>query len=181
MSTPAPGRRIASRKRRPSPSLDRLTVTGLALVGLAAVTAIGVGLVHAEPDPAARPSTVAVDETSTACLGNGPGGGTQVLTLAAPLADETGAADDGALAVGEPGKAREGAAPPRGRLRPADAPGNDEAVVVMATGSAAVGRATFLTERPGGDLLAAQECLPARCQDARSLYKTRWFSLRFTY
>lgn len=164
MSTPTTGRRIAVRQRRRA---DRGAVVGIVLVALSGVLLATAGLVEAEPEQAGSPSTVAVDNVATACLGSPAAGRARAYTLAAPLAQTPdGAADEGTLTAGPVGG--QGAprnSTTRGELGTLEAPGRGSALAVTATGDAAVGRGTFQVEQAeDGTALAAQECLAPRAR-----------------
>jgi hypothetical protein len=162
MSTPTPGRRVAKRQRRRP---DRKALVGAGAVALAALLLAAASWVEAEPGPSARPVTVAVDRTTTACLGTRTAGSADVLTLAAPLPSEVaGAGEDGTLEVATGDESgREVDAGDRGALRTLEAPTAGAAAVVTATGEPAVGRATFQIDRsPGDALVGVQECWSPR-------------------
>lgn len=161
MSTPNAGRRIAARRRtRPSSS----AVAGLVLVASAGLLLVAGGQVEASTEPSPRPTSVPVDELTTACLGWPGKASAESSTLAAPLpSDDTEEQDAGGLTVGPVGeKPRKERAGTRGALRSLDAPGSGEALTVTATGAAAVGRATFQVDRGEAAGLATQECLQPR-------------------
>jgi hypothetical protein len=161
MSTPTPGRRVARRQRRRP---DGVALLGVGAVALSALLLAAASWVEAEPEQTTRPTKVAVDRTTTACLGTRVSGSAQVSTLAAPLQSEAaGAGEGGTLEVGPGEGGREVDAGARGALRNLEAPDAGAALVVTATGEPAVGRATFQVDRsPGEALVGVQECLPPR-------------------
>lgn len=164
MSTPSAGRRVATRRRpRPSRRPARGAAVGAALVVLAAALLVLGGMVEAPPEAAPRPSSVPVDEVTTACLGWPGAASGQSWTLAAPVPDTGDASDGGDLTTGPVGsKGTPEVQGARGRVRTLDPPGSGEGLVVTATGSAAVGRATFQADRADGAGFALQQCLQAR-------------------
>lgn len=162
MSTPSGGRRAATRRRpRPSPRPTGGGLGAFVLLLLAGALLAGGSLVQASPEPAARPTSVPVDEVTTACLGWPKAGSSDASTLAAPVPD---AGDSGgAVSVGPVGK--KGSGEPvggRGRVRGIEAARAGEGVVLTATGAAAVGRATFQSDHAGGAGVASQQCLAPR-------------------
>jgi hypothetical protein len=165
MSTPVTGRRAAARQR---PRLDAGAVAGLVLVVLAGGLLAAAGLAQAEPEPPARPSTVTVDQVTTACLGSPERPDSRVSTVTVPLPEGAEAAAQGAgkgtLAAGppeqEPGPRAAGA---RGRLHGLDAPDAGAALAVEATGEAALGRITAQADTADAGL-ADQECLAPRAR-----------------
>jgi hypothetical protein len=164
MSTPTPGRRVARRQRRRP---DRGALVGVGAVALAALLLAAASWVEAEPEQPARPTTVAVDRTTAACLGTRASGSAEVFTLAAPLQSEVAdAGEGGTLEVGTgDGPGREVEPGDRGALRTLEAPTAGAALVVTATGEPAVGRATFQVDRsPDDALVGVQECLPPRAR-----------------
>ena len=162
MSTPTPGRRAARRAApRPRPSFDRSSLKGVALVAVAALLLLAAGIVEAQPEPAAAPTEVPIDQVTTACLGSPVDGESETSTLAAPLPDAPDAGSVMAGSVGAQPKAQGNDS--RGEQRKLDAPGSGSALMVTASDVAAIGRSTFLVDRPRGRrALATQECLPAR-------------------
>jgi hypothetical protein len=163
MSTPTTGRRIAVRQRR-RPGRD--AVAALAVILLAGALLLVTGLVQAEPDPAAEPTTTAVDHVATACLASPVAGAASAQTFAAPLPDPPGEAEEGSLTAGPVGSGTRpvtGAA--RGELQALEAPPRGGAAAVTATGAAAVGRGTFQVDQAqDGASLAAQECAAPRAR-----------------
>jgi Family of unknown function (DUF5719) len=156
MSTSAPGRRVAAR-RRPRPTRGGIAAAVIVLlaVGLLAAGA----LAQASPETRPRPTSVPVEQVTTACLGWPQAASGEISTVAAPLPEDAPEAEGGELttaAVG--GKPKEQAAGDRGAVRTLDAPGREEALAVSATGGAAVGRATFQVDRADGAGLALQQC-----------------------
>jgi hypothetical protein len=164
MSTPTPGRRVARRQRRRP---DRGALVGVVAVALAALLLAAASWVEAEPEQPARPTTVAVDRTTAACLGSRASESAEVFTLAAPLQSEVAdTGEGGTLEVGSgDGPDREVESGDRGALRTLEAPTAGAALVVTATGEPAVGRATFQVDRsPDDALVGVQECLPPRAR-----------------
>jgi hypothetical protein len=165
MSTPATGRRVARRERRP---LDLLTVVGAVLVVLSGALLLAAGAVEPEPEPAPQAGAVPVDETTTACAAFPGAASGEAWTLAAPLPD---AGDGGSLVAGPVG----------GRTEPVDTAGRGAldrldlaigaeaadgwALGVAAEGEAAVGRGTFVADRARDTTaLGVQECLAPRAR-----------------
>jgi hypothetical protein len=163
MSTPTPGRRVAKRQRRRP---DRAALAGFGAVALAASLLAAASWVEPEPEPPARPTMVAPDRTTTACLGTRTPGSAEVLTLAAPLpSEDAGSGEDGgALEVVTGGESdREVGVGDRGALQTLEAPTAGAAAVVNATGEPAIGRATFQVDRsPDEALVGVQECQAPR-------------------
>jgi hypothetical protein len=162
MSTPTPGRRVARRQRRRP---DRTAFVGAGAVALSALLLAAASWVEAEPEQPARPTTVAVDRTITACLGTRGADASDTFTLAAPLPPEVEVTEGGGTLTVTTGEepAREVGAGDRGAVRTLEAPAAGAALVVAATGEHAAGRATFQVDRsPDDALVGVQECRPPR-------------------
>lgn len=161
MSSPSAGRRVATRRRprpRPRPGRGAAGAAGLVVAGV--LLLVGGGLVHASPSKPARPTRVPVENVDTACLGWPKGASSQGSTLAAPLTG-VGHTSGGQVTVGPVGqKATVQPSGARGELRSLEAARQGGAVALNATGGAAVGRATFQTDRAEGSGIALQDCLP---------------------
>ncbi len=191
MNAPAPGRRVAERKRaRPRlpgsgrsgpgrsgsgrsgpgrPSLSAAgpgALAGLVLVLLAGVLVATAGFLGSETEPTGGVSKVPVTETSGACLGSPWEGSARAATVAAPLPQGSAPeSEPGRLTSADVGsKARPVKETERGVLAPLKAPSGGSALAVTATGDAAVGRGTFQTEAVSGAGLATQECLAPRAR-----------------
>ena len=167
MSTPTPGRRAAARQRPKLRMPGRGAAPGIALVLLAGLLLAAAGFVQPDPEPAARPQTVPVEQVVTGCLGSPAKGESQASTVAAPLPDgseaageDTGKATVTAGPAGEQGRAVSGAA--RGQIAELTSPDAGSALAVTATGGSAVGRGTFQLDQGDGAGLAVQECLAPR-------------------
>lgn len=162
MSTPTTGRRAATRPRR---QLGRDAVIALGVLVVAGCLLLTAGLVRAEPEAASRPGTTLVDHVSTACFGSPAAGSTTAQTFAAPLPDVA-AGGGSSLEVGSLGdEARPVKEASRGQLQKVEAPARGSATGVTATGSAAVGRATFQVDASEESAsLAAQECAAPRAR-----------------
>lgn len=166
MSTPTPGRRAAARRRPRPPKPGRGALPGIVLVLLAGVLLAAAGMVQADPEPAAAPETVPVEESVAGCLGSPANANSQAVTVAAPLpestASEVGEAGGGTVTAGPAGEeGKEVGGSTRGRLAPLTAAERGSALAVSATEGSAVGRGTFQVDE-GDAGLAVQECLAPR-------------------
>lgn len=161
MSTPSTGRRAAPRKRV---AVDVTTVTGVAMVALAALLLLSSGVLEADPEPAPRASAVTVDRVDAACAAFPGGGVGQTGTVAAPLPATE---DGGSLSAGPVGgRLKPQSETRRGVLQTLEVPasparGSGSALALAASDAAAVGRGTFAVNQADG-VLAVQECLPPR-------------------
>ena len=136
---------------------------GVALVGVAVLLLLAAGMVQAQPESAAAPETVPVDQVTTACVAQPTSGESETYTMAAPLPD---APHGGSVTVGPVGqKPKSLGEAPRGELRKVDPPEAGSAAMVSALDAEALGRSTFQVDRTGGsDAVATQECLPPRAR-----------------
>lgn len=165
MSTPTAGRRIARRQRR---GPDRTTALGTVLVAMSVALLLAAGVVEAGTEPVEGAGVVPVDEVTSACVAYPGRGRAEASTFSAPLTPAGGSADAGAVVAGPVGGRSEpvagaGAGAQRLPMAAAGAATRGWALVVTATGKAAVGRSTFEVDRAAdAAAIGVQECLSPR-------------------
>lgn len=153
------GRRAADRRGTGVGGTGSLAVV---LVVLAAGLALLTGRVHDAAVPPPRATSTSVEAVTDVCLPTPRGGRVDVRTVAAPLPD-VGA--DGTVTTTDAEGSKIGEHGTRRGVVEALEPDRQDALVLTAQGPAAVGRATYRTDRDRGTgTLALQECTAPRAR-----------------